>query len=209
MKAFGGPADLRWCAFQSPPVCGADGLRFSAHLCQKNEVFKQVWSIYTDSFAAVERRSRREQARVMRHPCYRFSAVMSEGVVVGVMAWWDLPGFCFVEHFAISSAHRSGGLGRRVVELLQAHVACPIVLDVAPFGADHQAARRVAFYQRLGFAYCGQSDLLPAYEGRKAAPSNLMAWGITLDRAGRERVLEIIGYEIYGQPSAMPYPSAV
>ena len=208
-KALGGSADWRRSGFQSPPVCGADGLRFSAPLVKTDEVFEQVWAIYTDAFAAVERRSRREQTRVMQHPCYRFAAVMSEGLVVGMAAWWDLPGFCFVEHFAISSAHRSGGLGRRVIELLQAHVARPIVLDVAPFGADHQAARRVAFYQRLGFSYCGQSDLLPAYEGRKAAPSNLMAWGITLDRAGRERVLEIIGSEIYGLRSEVPYPSAV
>jgi ribosomal protein S18 acetylase RimI-like enzyme len=134
---------------------------------------------------------------------------MHEDAVVGVLAWWKLPGFCFVEHFAISSAQRSGGYGRRAMELLQAHAACPIMVDVAPFGADHQAARRVAFYNRLGFKYCGASVTLPAYEGKAAAPSNLMAWQADLDSAGRTRVLEAIGREIYGIHDRVAFPTAV
>jgi ribosomal protein S18 acetylase RimI-like enzyme len=172
-------------------------------------MFKPVWAIYTEAFTGAARRSRREQAHVMRHPRYRFSAVMHEGSVVGVMAWWELPGFCFVEHFAVSSAHRSGGFGRRAMALLQSHVTGPIVLDVEPFGTDYPAARRVAFYHRLGFTYCGLSVTLPAYEGKEAGPTNFMSWGTELSRAGCERVLEAIGSEIYGLRSEVPYPSAV
>ena len=186
-----------------------EGLQFSAHLAEKDEVFRKAWAIYIEAFTGLERRSRREQTLVMRHPCYRFSAILHEGAVVGVMAWWKLAGFCFVEHLAISSAERSGGFGRRAIELLQSHVACPIVVDVEPFGTDQNAARRVAFYSRLGFAYSGKSVTLPAYEGKPAAPSNLMAWGMELDRAGRERVLEAVGREIYNQRVDMPYTSAV
>lgn len=201
--------DFRRFAFKALPVCGAEGLWFSAHLAARDEVFKQAWAIYAEAFTGVARRSRCEQARIMRHPRYRFSAVMHEGSVVGVLAWWELPGFCFVEHFAIASAHRSGGFGRRAMKLLQSSVACPIVLDVEPFGTDYHAARRVAFYHRLGFAYCGQSVTLPAYEGRATAPTNFMSWGSALSRAGCERVLETIGCEIYDQRIEVPYPNAV
>ena len=186
-----------------------EGLCFSAHLVKQDGVFEKAWAIYAEAFTGLERRSRREQTLVMRHPCYRFSAILHEGAVVGVMAWWKLAGFCFVEHLAISSAERSGGFGRRAIELLQSHVACPIVVDVEPFGTDQNAARRVAFYSRLGFAYSGKSVTLPAYEGKPTAPSNLMAWGMELDRAGRERVLEAVGREIYNQRVDMPYTSAV
>ncbi len=204
-----GVVDFLRFAFKALPVCGAEGLWLSAHLAEQDEVFKQVWGIYAEAFTGSERRTRREQMRVMRDPSYRFSAIMHGDVVVGVLAWWELPGFCFVEHFAVSSAQRSGGFGRRAMDLLQTHVACPIVVDVAPFGTDRHAARRVAFYNRLGFSYSGQSVMLPAYEGKAIEPSNLMAWPVALDCAGRERVLETIGHEIYGQPVAVPYPSAV
>ncbi len=202
-----GPCGLRYN--KALPVCGADGLKLSPHLSETDEMFKQVWTIYSEAFAGSERRTRKEQKRVMRHPFYRFSAIMQESTVVGVLAWWELQGFCFVEHFAISSAQRSGGFGRRALQLLQAHEARPILVDVAPFGTDYAASRRVAFYCRLGFQYAGVSVTLPAYEGKAAEPSNLMAWQVELDRLGHERVLETIGREIYGQCVRVPYPSAV
>lgn len=204
-----GAGDFRRFAFKALPVCGAEGLWLSAHLDRQGEVFEQVWSIFTEAFTGFERRTRREQMSVMRHPRYRFSAIMHENSVVGVLAWWQLPGFCFVEHFAISSAQRSGGFGRRAMELLQTHVGCPIVMDVEPFGSDHHASRRIAFYNRLGFSYCGASVTLPAYEGKATAPSNLMAWPNALDRAGRERALETIEREIYRQYDSVPYTSVV
>jgi len=172
-------------------------------------MFKQAWAIYQEAFSGYEGRSRREQRRVMGHPLYRFSAVMQDDKVVGVLAWWELQGFCFVEHFAISSAHRSGGFGRRAMALLQAHADCPLVVDVAPFGADQPASRRVAFYRRLGFEYSGEPVELPAYEGRSVEPSNLMAWKLELSGGGRERVLAAISRDIYGQSERVPYPSAV
>jgi ribosomal protein S18 acetylase RimI-like enzyme len=206
---LGAAGDFSRFAFQALPVCGNDGLWLTSHLAEQDEVFEQAWTIYAEAFSGHEGRARREQSRVTRHPHYRFSAIMHEDSVVGVLAWWELPGFCFVEHFAISSAQRSGGFGRRAMALLQAHVAGPILMDVDPFGTDYLAARRVAFYQRLGFHYCGTPVMLPAYEGKIAAPSNLMAWPLALDAAGRERALEAIEREIYGQRAAVPYPSAV
>lgn len=196
-------------AFKALPVCGKAGLVLTAHLFRQDEVFDQAWAIYEEAFAEGERRSRGEQLHVMSQPGYRFSAVLSDGAVVGVLAWWALSGFCFVEHFAVASAHRSGGFGRRVMELLQAHVAGPIVVDVEPFSTEQTAARRVAFYSRLGFAYCDQAVVLPPYEGKAEAPSNLMAWGLPLDRSSRARVFETICREVYGPGAAALYPRAV
>lgn len=187
-----------------------NGLWLSPHLAPQGERFDQVWAIYTASFADSERRSLGEQLEAMKQPHYRFSAILHGSDVVGVLAYWELTGFCFVEHFAISSAHRSGGFGHRVMALLQKHVQRPIVLDVAPFGSDQTAARRVAFYQRLGFHYCGVSVELPAYAGKPVEASNLMAWPQALDRVDREVVLATIEREIYGVPTTrVPRHTAV
>lgn len=190
-------ADFNRFAFKALSVFGKEGLSFSAHLGLQDEVFKQAFAIYAEAFSGLERRSLDEHRDVLSRPHYRFSAVLREGAVVGVLAWWKLSGFCFVEHFAIAAAQRSGGIGRQVIELLQAHVAEPVVVDVEPFEASHLAARRVAFYSRLGFAYCGQSVTLPAYRGKGFAPSNLMVWGAEPDRAESERIFGTICREIY------------
>jgi GNAT superfamily N-acetyltransferase len=198
-------ADFNRFAFKALPVLGKEGLSISAHLGEQDEVFKRAFAIYAEAFSGLERRSLCEQRDVMRRPHYRFSAVLREGEPVGVLAWWKLSGFCFVEHFAIAEAHRSGGLGRRAVELLLGHVAEPVAVDVEPFGTGHAAARRVAFYRRLGFAYCGQPVTLPAYRGKGSAPSNFMVWGAEPDRGERERIFETICSEIYSLDASVPY----
>ncbi len=196
-------------AFKALPVIEKEGLWLSSHLGKQDAEFDQAWAVYNEAFADFERRSHFEQMRVMAHPRYRFSAIRLDNDVLGALGYWDLPGFCFIEHFAVSSAHRSGGYGRRVIRLLQRHVQGPILLDVEPFGFDRDAARRVTFYARLGFHYCGKSVTLPPYEGKTTGPSNLMSWPMALDRESREQVVETIRREIYGLSAFAPHHHAV
>jgi len=190
--------DFSRFAFKALPVFESGGLCFSAHLDMRSPEFETAWGIYTGAFADFECRSRPEQTWIMREPNYRFSAVMLERVLVGVLACWKLSGFCFVEHVAVSPAYRSNGIGQRTLKLLIRHVARPVVVDVEPFGSNRLASRRVAFYARLGFKYCVSPVTLPPYAGKTTEPSNLMAWPVVLDRAGRERVFETIRSEVYG-----------
>lgn len=185
------------------------GLWFSPHLAPEGEMFQKAWSIYTESFADFERRSLFEHLKVMRQPRYRFSAILRGQEVVGVLGMWTLPGFCFIEHVAIGAAFRSAGLGQQALRAVQCHVGGPVVLDVEPFGTDLYAARRVSFYQRLGFHYCGRSVTLPPYVGKATEPSNLMAWPLALDETSRVRVVETIEREIYGLHPLIPRRRAV
>jgi ribosomal protein S18 acetylase RimI-like enzyme len=194
---------------QADPSFNHDGLWFSSHLDPRDGMFTQAWSIYNASFSDLERRSLFEQLHVMRQPRYRFSALRLEGAVVGVLGVWYLPGFCFVEHLAIAPERRSGGYGRGALQTLQRHVRGPVVLDVEPFGTDLNAARRVAFYRRLGFHYSGRPVTLPPYVGKAAAPSNLMSWPAALDGEARGQVVETIEREVYGLHPPVPRRSAV
>jgi ribosomal protein S18 acetylase RimI-like enzyme len=186
-----------------------DGLWFSSPLDPRDELFNQAWSIYTSAFCDFERRSLFEHMCVMRQPRYRFSAIRTKEAVVGMIGLWTLPGFCFIEHLAVAPEHRSGGYGRRAIQTLQRAVRGPIVLDVEPFGAEPDAARRVAFYQRLGFQYCGRPVTLPPYAGKAAEPSNLMAWPMALDGESRQRVVDTLACEIYGLQPQVPNHRAV
>ena len=192
-------------AFKTLPLSGGqEGLWISAHLDSDSPLFQPTWEVYVSSFHDFERRDLEEQRKVMAHPRYRFSAVMCDARPVGLLSWWVLDGFVFVEHFAIAASARSGGLGARVLTLLQAHVKVPILVDVEPLGSDPHAERRVAFYQRQGFHYCEEAVTLPPYLGKGTAPSNLMAWGCTLDAALRARCVAEIETVIYGIVRADP-----
>jgi len=196
-------------AFKAVPLVDPDGLWLSAHLVKRDETFGQAWRIYVESFTDFERRSFLEQRQVMLNPRYRFSAILDRSEVVGVLGCWELSGFCFIEHFAVSSSHRSSGYGRRVIQLLQRQVQGPVLLDVEPFGTDLFAARRVTFYNRLGFNYCGKAVTLPPYVGKVTAPSNLMSWPMPLGREACAQALSTIEREIYGLHSFMPHHHAV
>ena len=195
-------------ALKTLPIRDTDGLWFSPHLAKRDDIFEQAWTIYTEAFTDFERRSLFEQLHVMRHPQYRFSAIRHEDAVVGMLGCWDLPGFCFIEHVAVSVAHRSGGYGKRALHLLQHYVKTPIIVDVEPFGTDQMASRRVAFYSRLGFHYSGIPVTLPPYAGKTTEPSNLMAWPMPLEHQGRENVVETIKHDVYGLNTFVPHHNA-
>jgi len=191
--------DFRKFAFKALPVCGCDGIWFSAHLMEQDDLFEPAWRVYCASFPDTERRLRAEHLDALKEPRYRFSAVMRDQSVIGVLGWWNLPGFCFVEHFAIAPEHRAEGLGQRAMRLLQEHASEPIVLDVEPYGWDALANRRITFYKRLGFGYSAQSVFLPAYDGKPIAPTNFMAWRMPLDEAACGRIFHAVTREIYKQ----------
>jgi len=188
----------RQFSFKVLPVFEREGLWFSEHLDMSDARFGRAWQIYTESFADYERRTFLEQGTVHSHPNYRFSAILDGDAIVGVLACWSLSGFWLVEHVAIDSRQRSSGLGSRVIRLLQEHVKGPIMLDVEPLYADPHAERRVAFYERLGFHFCGEPVSLPPYEGKPEAPSHLMAWPHALDAEGRACAVATIEREVYG-----------
>lgn len=181
-----------------------DGLWISAHLCHDSALFARAWSIYNGSFVDFERRSLFEQMAVMRLPSYTFRAIMTKGQVVGVLGLWQFEGFSFIEHLAVAPEQRCGGVGRLTMQGVQRTLSSAVVLDVEPFGKSHEAARRVAFYQRLGFHYCAKTVTLPPYDGKLTEPSNLMAWPLPLDQVGREAVVATIEREVYGVSPQLP-----
>ena len=56
-----------------------------------------------------------------------------------------------MEHFAIISAMRGGGLGGEAIRNFVAADPMPVILEVEPSGSNDMADRRIAFYERCGF----------------------------------------------------------
>jgi ribosomal protein S18 acetylase RimI-like enzyme len=196
-------------AFKALPVFERGGLWITPHLGASDRRFADAWRILATSFADYEQRSYADHLATLRHPRYRFSALVSGDDVVGVLGLWDLPGFRFIEHVAIADAHRSSGYGGRAVRLLQQRLSGVIALDVEPSCANAEATRRVAFYERHGFRYDARSVTLPPYEGKGTGPSHLMVWPRTPEPVAREAMLADIRAELYGADETRARPVAV
>lgn len=191
-------------AFKALPVFERGGLWLSAHLDVAGKAFGEAWRVYDASFSDCEKRAYFEQVAILRHSRYRFSAIGFGDEVVGVLGCWDLPGFRFIEHLAVSAVHRSAGFGGRAVSLLQQHLGGVIALDVEPPTAGAVAARRVAFYERNGFRFDAEPMKLPPYVGKGTGPSHLMTWSYGASAPERDAVLAAISSEVYGAAVGMP-----
>ncbi len=140
--------------------------------------FDAVYDAMEEAFPYEERRDREGARALLTEPCYYIFHAIKDGKRVGFITVWELEGFAFAEHFVIYPAYRNRGYGAEVMGLLQARYPY-IVLEV-----EHPntplAARRLAFYGRLGFAVNEYPYLQPSYHGGAGVPLVLMSYPVAL-----------------------------
>lgn|GEM_PF-221703 len=134
-----------------------------------SEDFERGWEIYELSFPSDERRSLEAHARMLQHPNYKFHYHKdATGRVVGILAAWELGerDFSFIEHLAVAREARQQGIGSEIVrEFIRGRQK--VVLEVEPEDASPEAARRVEFYQKLGFQRNEYDYFQPPYDDAK------------------------------------------
>jgi ribosomal protein S18 acetylase RimI-like enzyme len=77
-----------------------------------------------------------------------------------------LPGFTFIEHFAIKESIRGKGIGSKAIRLITETKSPRVILEVEE-PTDKLARRRIAFYKRLGFSVCKNTYWQPPYSPEK------------------------------------------
>ncbi|MFI3258595.1 MAG: GNAT family N-acetyltransferase [Rikenellaceae bacterium] len=133
-------------------------------------LFATCWQIYNDSFPLCERRDESSQRRAMQSEDYHFEAILRGDEVVGFVGYWIFGGeTLFLEHIAISSSCRGGGVGGVVMERLQGF-GLLIVGEIEPM-VDEITRRRCDFYLRHGFVVNGHAHRQPPFrEGEEWLP---------------------------------------
>lgn len=127
-----------------------------------DESFETAWKLYCESFPPNEQRALDDQKNAMMQEDYHFEALVQAGRFVGILLYWEQAGFIFVEHFAIASDMRSGGLGTKAMGLLQENKK-PVILEIEPV-TDEQSQKRLNFYARLGFIKNDYIHIQPPYK---------------------------------------------
>ncbi len=127
-----------------------------------DKYFHEAWELYLSAFPEEERRDIEYQSEVLSNEAYHCEVVMSDGSLVGILFWWELPSSIYIEHLATLPSLRGAGIGADIIKELQASTQKPIILEVElPEGEIER--RRIGFYERLGFHLSEAPYAHPSY----------------------------------------------
>lgn len=113
----------------------------------------------------------------MEQPAYELIAVQEEDRVVGFLSAWNLPRFCYLEHFAFSPECRGGGFGTRTLKEYLTGKTSPVILEIDPL-VDEISRRRCGFYERLGFVLTDHEHYQPPFRrGDSPVLLRIMSYG--------------------------------
>jgi ribosomal protein S18 acetylase RimI-like enzyme len=130
------------------------------------ELNDDLEQIYTDSFPADERREWQQIKELLHHPNFSLNQVFGDGNLIGLISFWNLPGFIFIEHFAILESARGKGFGTQVVKQVIEEKSTKVVVEVEE-PITESARRRIDFYRRFGFSICEGIYYQPPYSSDK------------------------------------------
>ena len=135
-------------------------------------------NLMTESFPSEERRDDEKQRTLINTQKDFFcNLLIEDGNAVGMMNYWQMDGFVYLEHFAVDPQRRNGGFGQQALNTLKSTVHSPIILE-AEEPNDEMSKRRIGFYQRQGFILQETEYLQPPYrEGDGFLPLKLMTYG--------------------------------
>jgi GNAT superfamily N-acetyltransferase len=164
--------------------------------------FDQVFEIMKQSFPEAEYREYSEQKKLLSNSCYHLLTEENEhNDVIGFLAGWEFESFRYVEHVAVSSNIRGGGIGKRLMERFMNQSAKPVILEVE-LPEDELKRRRIGFYERLGFYLGDHSYVQPPLRAVRQQNLSLqiMSYPAKLTPTQFEMVRKLLYKEVYGAP---------
>ncbi len=129
----------------------------------KDPLFSFCWELYVAAFPENERRDLYYHTETMSREQFHCDVVLNSDEPIGILFWWDLSGFTFVEHLATTPAVRGAGYGNQILSELISVSRKPILLEVE-HPEDEISRRRIKFYERMGFVLNNHPYRHPSYQ---------------------------------------------
>ena len=139
----------------------------------ENKYFEFCWNLYVSAFPEEERRAMDYHLETMVKPSFCFDIVLVDGVRVGILAWWDLSEFRYIEHFATDPSLRGQGYGDKILRDFISESEKPLILEVEHPVSEIEK-RRVGFYERIGLVLNQHYYAHPSYDINSDAEVSLM-----------------------------------
>lgn len=124
--------------------------------------------------------------------------ILDDTTPVGLVTYWELRNFYYIEHLAINPNQRNGGYGHELLHYLAHFLKRPIVLEVE-HPTEEMAQRRIHFYQRQGYVLWDKEYFQPPYRvGYSKLPMRLMVQGDLSPEKDFEMVNAQLHRVVYG-----------
>ncbi|WP_010280901.1 GNAT family N-acetyltransferase [Bacillus timonensis] len=142
----------------------------------QEERFEDLYQLFEDSFPSDEYRPYQMQRSLLSHPHYHIYVYEKDHELAAFFATWEGPDFIFLEHFAVKSSFRNGGLGSKLLQaFLEQHEKSTVIEIEPPEGEIEK--RRAGFYERNGFSLSKWGYVQPALaKGRSPVSLVLMSY---------------------------------
>lgn len=139
-------------------------------------------TIYDISFPIYEQRTIEQQEYAFSFSHYHLDTYVSDGRLIGFIAYWAFDSYLYIEHFAIHPAERGKGRGKEILEYLMQAESRYILLEIDPV-EDEVSSRRFHFYRSLGFRENPYPHIHPPYrEGFEGHRLTILTSGRVITR---------------------------
>ena len=116
---------------------------------KNNKDFHKAWELYENSFPIHERRTLETHKKALDNENFYCTYVMEDDTFIGILFYWKLNNYIYVEHFAISPELRNHGFGTKVLNEFTSNND-NIILEIDPL-EDEVSIKRYHFYKNIGF----------------------------------------------------------
>ncbi|MGN1372962.1 MAG: GNAT family N-acetyltransferase [Candidatus Coproplasma sp.] len=139
------------------------------------EELPKIYEAMERNFIKEELREYDDVVRVCNGEKYTVYHAEEDGIKKGFVGVWDLTDFVFLEYFVVYEPFRNGGVGGRVIDLLEQKFGRVILETELP--EQPIQIRRFNFYKRHGMQVNLQPYRQPPYrEGDSGCPLYLMSY---------------------------------
>lgn len=171
---------------------------YNKHRMIDMQRFDELFVILEQSFPTAERRDR--AGHLAEFSEERFNSICYvPDKLMGFLNYWDFDEFVYIEHFAVSPKLRGQGTGSALIRnMAELAGGRRLVLEAEPPDDSSIAARRVAFYERLGFKLNSYEYIQPPLiKGEKPIPLVIMSSPTSLSPDEYDVIRERIYREVY------------
>lgn len=112
--------------------------------------WKEVWTLYENSFPVAERRKLEDHLRASENELFHPVSIWEDDKLVGIVFYWEWSNYRYIEYLAVTPALHGHGYGSQIIKEIR-DSEYTIILEIDPL-INELSVRRLQFYERAGFA---------------------------------------------------------
>lgn len=157
----------------------------------------EFFKLYTIDFPYAERKSKTKLTQNLKDEKFSSNYIYYENNKAGYINFWNFEDFIFIEHIAVLKQMRGTGIGTKFLTEFAKNAGKNIILEVEE-ATNEVAAKRIHFYERVGFVLSDINYAQPSYHGNgEPVPMKLMTYGEKVDEKTLKGYIKQIYKKVY------------